>query len=108
MEYPPAQNIGKTVVDQGYLFVWDPSEDLPYLVAPQDIKKCKIRVPRNARICASRVVEHVLQYDKIIEPVEFNQSTRTVPIPTVIPAESEEVPRNSPLGVVEAKDSSLQ
>ena len=83
---PACSSIGKTVVHQGYLFVWDPSEDLPYVVAPQDIKRCRLRVPRNARICASRVVEYVPQYDKIIEPVEFNQKTRIVPIPTTIPA----------------------
>ena len=34
-ECPPAQSIGKTVVDKGYLFVWDPSESVPYLVAPK-------------------------------------------------------------------------
>ena len=28
-ECPPAQSIGKTVVDQGHLFVWDPREDVP-------------------------------------------------------------------------------
>ena len=44
-ECPPAQSIGKTVVDKGYLFVWDPSESVPYLVAPQDIKRCRLRVP---------------------------------------------------------------
>ena len=41
-ECPPAQSIGKTVVDKGYLFVWDPSESVPYLVAPQDIKTCRL------------------------------------------------------------------
>ena len=90
-ECPPAQSIGKTVVDKGYLFVWDPSESVPYLVAPQDIKRCRLRVPRNARICASRVVEYVPQYDETIEPVAFNQGSRMVPTPTAIPAESEEV-----------------
>ena len=93
-ECPPAQSIGKTVVDKGYLFVWDPSESVPYLVAPQDIKRCKLRVPRNARICASRVVEYVPQYDEEIKPVEFSQGSRMVPTPTAIPAESEEIPRD--------------
>ena len=35
-ECPPAQSIGKTVVDKGYLFVWDPREKVPYLVAPKN------------------------------------------------------------------------
>jgi len=102
-ECPPAQSIGKTVVDKGYLFVWDPSEDVPYLVAPQDIKRCRLRVPRNARICASRP-----QYDEDIKPVEFSQGSRMVPTPTAIPAESEEVPKDFPSVVVveEVKDSS--
>ena len=47
-ECPPAQSIGKMVVDKGYLFVWDPSESVPYLVAPQDIKRCKLKIPRDA------------------------------------------------------------
>ena len=102
-ECPPAQSIGKTVVDKGYLFVWDPSESVPYLVAPQDIKRCRLRVPRNARICASRVVEYVPQYDETIEPVAFNQGSRMVPTPTAIPAESEEVPKDSPPVVEEYK-----
>ena len=100
-ECPPPQSIGKTVVDKGYLFVWDPSEDVPYLVAPQDIKRCRLRVPRNARICASRP-----QYDEDIKPVEFSQGSRMVPTPTAIPAESEEVPKDFPSVVEEVKDSS--
>ena len=39
-ECAPAQSIGNTVVDKGYLVVWAPSESVPYLVAPQDIKRC--------------------------------------------------------------------
>ena len=92
-ECPPAQSIGKAVVDKGYLFVWDPSESVPYLVAPQDIKRCRLEVPRNARICASRVVEYVPQYDEEIKP-------------TAIPAESEEVLKDSPPAVEKAKDPS--
>ena len=105
-ECPPSQSIGKTVVDKGYLFVWDPSESVPYLVAPQDIKRCRLEVPRNARICASRVVEYVPQYDEEIKPVEFNQGSRMVPTPTAIPAESEEVLKDPPPAVQEAKDPS--
>ena len=29
-ECPPAQSIGKTVIDKGYMFVWDPRENVPY------------------------------------------------------------------------------
>ena len=39
-ECPPAQSIGKTVVDKGYMFVWDPREKVPYLIAPQNLKRC--------------------------------------------------------------------
>ena len=52
---PPAQSIGKTVIDKGYLFVWDPQEEVPYLVSPRDRKQCNIEV----RICASRVVDYI-------------------------------------------------
>ena len=102
-ECPPAQSIGKTVVDKGYLFVWDPSESVPYLVAPQDIKRCRLKIPRNARICASRVVEYVPQYDEEISPVEFSQGTRLTPTPTAIPAESSEPTEDPPLSVEEAR-----
>ena len=99
----PAQSIRKTVVDKGYLFVWDPSESVPYLVAPQDIKRCKLKVPRNARICASTVVEYVPQYDEEICPIEFSQGTRLTPTPTAIPAESSGPVEGPPLSVDEAR-----
>ena len=47
-ECPPAQSIGKTVIDRGYLFIWDPRENVPYLVPPSEIGKCKLRVPRRS------------------------------------------------------------
>ena len=90
-------------VDKGYLFVWDPSENVAYLVAPQDIKRCRLKIPRNARICASRVVEYVLQYDEEISPIEFSQGTRLTPTPTAIPAESSEPTEDPPLSVEEAR-----
>ena len=67
-ECPPAQSIGKTVIDKGYMFVWDPRENVPYLIAPENINRCRMKVPRNARICASRVVEYVPQYDEELTP----------------------------------------
>ena len=102
-ECPPAQSIGKTVVDKGYLFVCDPSESVPYLVAPQDIKRCRLKIPRNARICASRVVEYVPQYDEEISPIEFSQGTRLTPTPTAIPAEPSGPPEGPPLSEEEAR-----
>ena len=77
---PPAQSIGKTVMDQGHLFIWDPRENVPYLVPPKDISRCKINVPRNARINASRVVEYVPQYDEVVKPKLAESSTHLWPI----------------------------
>ena len=77
---PPAQSIGKTVMDKGFLFVWDPREDVPYLVAPEDRKRCNIRLPRKARICASRVVEYVPQYDEEVKPRAFEPPERLQPV----------------------------
>ena len=53
---PPAQSIGKTVIDKGYMFVWDPRESVPCLIAPENINRCKMKAPRNARIWSSRVL----------------------------------------------------
>ena len=52
-ECPPAQSIGKTVMDKGYMFIWDPREQVPYLIPPSIIPKCRLRIPRKHRICAS-------------------------------------------------------
>ena len=94
-ECPPAQSIGKTVVDKGYLFVWDPREKVPYLVAPQELKRCRLRVPRNARICASRVVEYVPQYDEEITPIPYQKPERLVPVqPVANPAPTAEESRD--------------
>ena len=35
---------------------------------PSEIGKCKLRVPRRSRTNASRVVEHVPQYDEVVKP----------------------------------------
>ena len=79
-ECPPAQSIGKTVVDQGHLFVWDPREDVPYLVPPDDISRCTIKVPRRARINATRVVEYVPQYDETVIPKLADQPSNLQPV----------------------------
>ena len=84
---PPAQSIGKTVMDKGYMFVWDPRENVPYLLAPENINRCKLRVPRNARSCASRVVEYVPQYDEQLSPRNFVPAERLTPVSTALPAD---------------------
>ena len=85
-ECPPAQSIGKTVIDKGYMFVWDPRENVPYLIAPENINRCRMKVPRNARICASRVVEYVPQYDEELTPRHFVPSDHLAPVSTAVPA----------------------
>ena len=85
-ECPPAQSIGKTVIDKGYMFVWDPRENVPYLIAPENINRCRMKVPRNARICASRVVEYVPQYDEELTPRHFVPSEHLAPVSTAVPA----------------------
>ena len=79
---PPAQSIGKTVIDKGYMFIWDPRESVPYLVAPENILRCRMKIPRNARICASRVVEYVPQYDEDIKSKPFVPGEHLTPVST--------------------------
>ena len=69
------------------MFVWDPRENVPYLIAPENINRCKLKVPRNARICASRVVEYVPQYDEHLSPRAFIPADRLTPVSTAVPAE---------------------
>ena len=80
---PPAQSIGKAVIGRGYLFIWDPRENVPYLVPPSEIGKCKLRVPRRSRINASRVVEYVPQYDEVVKPQIVDQAANLRPINAV-------------------------
>ena len=82
-ECPPAQSIGKTVMDKGYMFIWDPREQVPYLVPPSVVPSCKLRIPRKHRICASRVVEYVPQYDEEVTPVDFVPPDRLQPMGAV-------------------------
>ena len=100
-ECAPAQSIGKTVVDRGYLFVWDPSESVPYLLLLKTSKDASFVFLGMHAICASGV--NVPQFDEEIKPVELLQGSRMVPAPTAIPAESEEVPRESSPVVEERK-----
>ena len=69
------------------MFVWDPRENVPYLIALENINRCKLRVPRNARICASRVVEYVPQYDEQLSPRNFVPAERLTPVSTALPAD---------------------
>ena len=82
-ECPPAQSIGKTVMDKGYMFIWDPREQVPYLVPPSVVPQCRLRIPRKHRICASRVVEYVPQYDEEVTPVDYVPPDRLQPMGAV-------------------------
>ena len=42
-------------------------------------KRCRLRVPTNARICASRVVECVPQYDEEITPIPVQPMANPAP-----------------------------
>ena len=88
-ECPPALSIGKTVIDGGHLFVWDPRENQPYLVSKSDIHRCKLRVPRNARINATRVVEYVPQFEEQLQPRVASASTSLSPVTTALPSPPE-------------------
>eukprot|EP00439_Symbiodinium_sp_Y106_P016476 s4302_g2.t1 len=55
-ECPPAFSVGKAVLDEGAMFVWDPREHRPYFVKKEDVHRCRLKVPRKARINATRVV----------------------------------------------------
>ena len=87
-ECPPAQSIGKAVIDKGYMFIWDPRESVPYLIVPENINRCRLKVPKNAKICASRVVDYVPQYDEELTPCSFEPSERLAPVPNAMPASS--------------------
>ena len=72
------------------MFVWGPRESVPDLVAPENLHRCRMKVPRNARICAPRVVEYVPQYDEVLTPRSFVPSEHLAPVSTAAPAPSVE------------------
>ena len=78
-----AQSIGKIVMDKGYMFVWAPRKNVPYLITPENINRCKLKVPRNARICALRIVEYVPQ----LSSRNFVPAERLTPVSTALPAD---------------------
>ena len=89
-ECPPAFSVGKAVVDDGHLFVWDPREDRPFLVPKKELHHCKLRVPRGARINASRVVEYVPQFDEELHPRVHSASPALSPVTaSAVPAYEE-------------------
>ena len=94
------QSIGKAVIDKGYMFIWDPRESVPYLIAPENVNRCRLKVPKNAKICASRVVEYVPQYDEELTPCLFDLNERPAPVPNAMPASSV-----GPKTLVEVDDS---
>ena len=59
-------------------------------IAPENINRCKLKVPRNARICASRVVEYVPQYDEHLSPRTFTPADRLAPVSTAVPADAQD------------------
>ena len=69
--------------------MWDPRENQPYLVAKTDIHRCKLRVPRNARINATRVVEYVPQFEEQLQPRVASASTSLSPVTTALPSPPE-------------------
>ena len=70
-------------MDKGYMFIWDPREQVPYLVPPSVVLNCKLRIFRKHRICASHVVEYVPQYDEEVTPVDFIPPDRLQPMGAV-------------------------
>ena len=63
-ECPPALSVGKAVQNQGCLFVWDPKESGLNFVPASEVHRCGLKVPRGARLNASRVVEYVPQFER--------------------------------------------
>ena len=89
-ECPPAFSVGKAVVDDGHMFVWDPREDRPFLVPKKELHRCKLRIPRGARINASRVVEYVPQFDEELHPSVHSASPALSPVTaSAVPAYEE-------------------
>ena len=89
-ECPPAFSVGKAVVDDGHMFVWDPREDRPFLVPKKELHRCKLRIPRGARINASRVVEYVPQFDEELHPRVHSASPALSPVTaSAVPAYEE-------------------
>ena len=91
-ECPPAQSIGKTVMDKGYMFIWDPREQVPYLIPPSIVPRCRLRIPRKHRICASRVVEYVPQYDEKVKPIRLVPPERLQPLGAIDATPAETAP----------------
>ena len=79
-ECPPALSVGKAVQDQGCLFVWDPKESGPYFVPASEVHRCRLKVPRGARLNASRVVEYVPQFDERLSPVVHQPVEQLSPV----------------------------
>ena len=50
------------------------------MVKPKDVHRCKLKVPRDARVNATRVVEYVPQYDEHVTPRVPNEPRKTIPL----------------------------
>ena len=79
-ECPPAFSVGKAVLDEGAMFVWDPREHRPYFVKKEDVHRCRLKVPRKARINATRVVEYVPQFDETLQPARREHNPSLSPV----------------------------
>ena len=83
-ECPPAQSIGKAVIDKGYMFIWDPRESVPYLIAPENVKQMQAKkFPRNAknlRIQGGRICPHNMM-KKLTPMFHLKPREHLAPIP---------------------------
>ena len=75
-----------------------------------DIHRCKLRVPRNARINATRVVEYVPQFEEQLQPRVASASTSLSPVTTALPSppEGEHPAGEVPLTPIAGRDSALE
>ena len=64
------------------MFIWDPRNYVPYMVKHKDVPRCKLKVPRDVRVNATRVVEYVPQYDEHVTPRVPNEPRKTIPLET--------------------------
>ena len=68
---------------------------------------CKLRVPRSARINATRVVEYVPQFEEQLQPKVASASTSLSPVTTALPSppEGEHPAGEVPLAPIEGRDT---
>ena len=62
------------------MFIWDPRDERPCFVKKEDVHRCKRKIPRKARINATRVVEFVLQLDETLSPTSRDPNPSLSPV----------------------------